>query len=156
MNISIQKFWFQERSFFEILTPLNRRTHYPHTSTASCPLTLRNETEGRRPQETEDQNCTQGIRPDDWRTDDSSLRSFLETKLWFCFPEHFQSTYPLRWRDHTFLSHVSTGLPIPDYTLQGVPHSHRLGNRHVESCCLFSESNSSRLLYLANSCYCEL
>jgi hypothetical protein len=139
-----------------MLTPLNRRTHYSETSAASCPVTVRNGPEGRRLQETEDQNCTQGIRPDDWRTDDNRLRSFLETKPWFCSSEHFHSTYPLRGMGHTFLSNVSTSLPIPDYTLQGVSHNHRLGNRHVESCCLFSESNSSRLLYVANSCYCEL
>ena len=69
-------------------------------------------------------------------------------KPWFCFSEHFYSTYPFRGWGHTFLWNVSTGLPTPDYTLQGVSHSHhRLGNRHVESCCLCSESKSSNCKY---------
>ena len=97
------KFQFQERSVFEISTPLDRRTHYAETFAASCPLTRRNEPEVRRPQETEDQNGTQGIRPDDWRTDEHGLRNFLETKPWFCFSEHFQSTYLLREWGHTCL-----------------------------------------------------
>ena len=78
-------------------------------------------------------------------------RQQVEILPWYS--ERFRSTDPLKWRSHIFLWKFSTGQHIPDYTLQGVSHHHRLGSLNVERCCLFSEWNYSRPFCVAISCH---